>query len=74
MVRIYGLDAHVYNAICIVLGNDWVSYKADEGDVYYIEVKDDVVGIKFQFGELNIIDGNKTVTLDSLNFEQIVIS
>lgn len=71
MVKIYGLNTHVYNAICLVLGKDWVSYEADEGDVYYIEVKDDIVGIKYQYGELNIIDDNKIVTVDSLEFEKV---
>ena len=69
MVRIYGISAEVLDAIR-PFATDADEY---ESGLYVVQLGEDVC-VHYSFGDVQISDGQTTVTLDTLDFEKIVIS
>lgn len=69
MVRIYGISADQLDVIrSLVLDAD-----AYESGLYVVQLYEDV-HVHYSFGDVEISDGQTTVTLEMLDFEDLVIS
>lgn len=69
MVRIYGISADQLEVIRSLV-SDAAEY---ESGLYVVQLGEDV-RVHYSFGDVQISDGQTTVTLDSLDFEKIVIN